>query len=351
MFSNTIRLNDEALKKTYSYIPPEGMAFKTNLLGLDEGCDKKYKIVPIEISNLTVQSIKLSDIQQGLLGNCVYLSALRSIVRRYPQVISEFLTEVDSKHMAVHIFAEEAATERTTFIVEKTIVVPDTYFYSLVKTMHNFFSSASTSYENNWVRLIEKVLVLNFMSKNKYPIRLMNIQIHGHNFPQINHQGVVPSYEDVLPGLNGFSELLGCKTERKFFFNPDDSRNIIKEKFIDGELITISFLYDNEHGLETQHQYDLINFAYDGNKEYVLLSNPWGNNYKKSIFDYKKIDILSLEMLIPCSNKEIVQDKGLIILPRDVFDTIALKCNITCGAHALCSPKEDDVVKQMHTPG
>lgn len=316
-----IELYDDALRKTYS-----SGQYKTNLLGLENGCDKKYKILPIVGVIFKSSGINLSEIKQESSRNCFLISCLRSIYRKYPEVLSSMITEVDNNYVEVRLFGTDG--EKIVYKIEKTIVVQESS--SLFRSLSMFFFHQQ---EASWIKLIEKAFVLHVM-RTSYHVNLRNIYNNGRSW--LDNKSVVPSYEDVLHVAGNdwdilFPTFLGCKVSR-YFYNHNKPGQNIKDMFASGELVNVDFL-ENDYGFEEKHAYELVNFGKNEYEdEYVVLSNPWGVNLKKSLFDYKKFNILTLKPLIECSWKEVTNDKGCIIVPMNIFLKIVKSCDVTNGA-------------------
>lgn len=320
----TIYLSDAALYKTYT----SGSQYKTNLLGLDPGCDRKYKTFPVT-GKIDPKEFRLSDIQQGYLANCSFISVLRTIMRRHPQVFLNMIKDFDEKHIVIKLYTEnEGRPIPITYKIDKTIVMPAYNCCGSLLNTIRFFAFSPSKNEKPWVKLIEKALVLHLM-RISYPLNLENIQHHGHHFTYEEGKGVIPSYEDVISVLKDtYFTLLGCQMAHESFYEMSQPRNIIKKNFINGELTTVKF-FPNQLGLEENHSYELVDFAKSKNKKFVILSNPWGFNQKESKYNTKNIDILSLKLLSNYSPEQIKSDKGIIILPiKDFYKTVQ-GCHMT----------------------
>ncbi len=320
---NTFYLSDDALYKTYI----SGSRYKTSLLGLDPGCDKKFKIYPVA-GKIYPEKFKLSDVRQGNLGNCAFVSALRAIMRRYPQAILNMIKDSDEKHIEVRFYSKDKERRLTsiTYKIDKTIVIPA--YHSLYNMLYFFSFSQPEDNEKLWVKLIEKALVLHFM-KIGYPTNLENIQHYGHGFPEEEGEGVIPSYEDVITVIGRddiYFALLGCQVLDEGFYQTDKPRNIIKQNFNQGELVNVNF-FPNEFGLEENHVYELVDFAKRKNEKFVILSNPWGFNQQESKYNYK--DMQSFNVSNNCSLERIKDDKGIFILSVKNFYKIVRSCKMT----------------------
>lgn len=333
---NEVYLADNCLYKTY--ITQD--TYKTHLLGLDQGCDKQFRIVPV--TNTVFASPCLSDVTQGDMGTCTFLAALRAIVRRYPNFVSNMIKEVDEKRVAVNFFRTEGRIQPISCIVDKTIVEPIKP-WSLLNNIYTIFSSTHNQHEKPWVKLIEKALVLECMQSGYHP-NLMNMQMHGRDF-SLSSSGkmLTPSYEDVVYVIGNddiYSRLLGCKRKSEHFYL-DKSKAFIKNELLAGELISVEF-FDNKFGVEDHHTYDVVDFAVLGSEEYVILSNPWGFNSKKSAFNYKNLDLSFCQLLVNSSLEAILNDKGIIILRKDDFEKGIKGCHFTSGASQLLRKQQGE---------
>lgn len=339
--SDIILLSDETLRQTYTY--NHGVIYKTNLLGLEPECEKQFKTVFVNGSIFAQGRPNITDIQQGKLGNCAFLSALRGIFRRYPQAIPLIIREIDNRYVEIKLFSDVG--QPIVYKLEKTIVAENT---SLVSSIYNFF--ASSNYEKPWVKLIEKALALHAM-RSPYNHDLMRLQTQGRLSVKYVQGGasfsygkkVIPSYEDVIDSIgndNPYLPLIGCKSKKLFgrdnHYKADEG---LKTELINGELISVSFL-ENKFGLEELHIYELVNFVSIATKEYAVMSNPWGFNDKKSDHDFSKLDLSSMKTLL-ADTFDLQKDKDLIFVPIPEFFSIINKCNVTIGASKSWQQKQD----------
>lgn len=285
--------------------------YKLNLLG-NYSSEKRFKLVPVKNLNFHPDKIQVSDIKQGHMGNCAFIATLRTIARRYPKFVSDMLTEIDDQHTAVRLFLKENGKfNRVFYKIKKTIVTP-------AADMSTFFLPVPT--EENWIKLIEKALVF-YLLQNQ----------DGLNFEKYLPIEKTASYEDLITAMGQeliHKALLGSQTIRyqaSFLFSSDQ----VKKYFIDSEICHINFK-SNNIGMFERHAYELVNFAKHNQDEFVILSNPWGNNGKDQKFDCKKIDMSSFELSIKYQN-EMKADNSIVVMPLDQCQKYADLATMTKG--------------------
>lgn len=363
---NEIIFNDEELKKTY--VACNNEEYRTNLLGFEKDSIKKLQLVPIKKAldlnkkdsikkfqlvpikrALDLNKIEISDIEQGDLGNCVFLSLLRAIVRRDHHFIKKIITNVDETHVKIRLFSPERKDgvnrfKQVNYRIQKTIFEP-VYPTVFSQIFYNFCKMIDPC-ESFWVKLIEKALVIHYMNR-EYPYSLMCAQINGE----------IPTYETVVKELSQkfvYSALLGCKVKAGSFKRVGTSTKIIEDAFISGELITVSFI-ENEIGIQHSHAYELINYGENHKGKFVILSNPWGFNEKINIVDYIQPALSTLKMAI--NYPEIGnEDRSIVILPIKEFNEIVDCYRITSKAtialskssngYSSCLVKEKQLLPQ-----
>lgn len=306
-------IKDMSLKDTFNCSFGIANKFKTNLLGLEPGSSQKFRLVPVKPNLDVIPSV--SEIEQGDERNCAFIAALRSIVRRYPNIINKIIREHDEKHVEVKLFRKEKDSfKKVNYKIEKTI------FANIPSTFNNFcslFSSPVKTIEKDWVKLIEKALVINFMN-GSYHFNLANFQEYENKGKPLSYDHAVI----VLGRLGIYTSLLGCETIKESFHSDKRSElDNLKEKFIQGELITLYFS-SNKYGLEDHHAYELVNYAKISTEEFVILSNPWGENNLNVSKNINKVDIASLKMLNEYSTENLSADKSLMIIPIKIFNQI-----------------------------
>jgi hypothetical protein len=280
---------------------------------------KGFKVVPVKDLKFNPGVLNASHIKQGNIGNCAFIAALRTLARRYPHFVSQIIIELDDKNVLVKLFKQVGKEFQPIYYkIEKTIIVAFTNLDCLF--------SESKNIEENWIKLIEKALVFH--------------QINGGFTEKNLPTGRESTYEDLICDLGQekvYSILLGCYVRKMVAACLRFGK--AKQFLLDNEICTVSFK-SNKLGVVEGHAYELVNFAKKDEKEFVILSNPWGWN-PYNIFSSNKMDLESFEIAIKYK-KTSEQDKSLLIVPMEQFQKLALFATMTYGAKNFISDDAEE---------
>lgn len=320
--SEPIFLGDEKLFSDYTNLKK----YKTILLGQHKNCKSKFKIEPIHGPIFSNENLTTNSIKQGDLGNCHFLSVLRSLVRHCPDHIKSIIQAVDSKLVDITLMKRiDGELKPLVYRVNKTRVVSN--------NLSDFFVKIPP--EAAWVKLLEKTLVLSYM-QDTYSCALMNYQEH-------QLRGKYPTYNEVLQIASEkylYEMILGCEVENmSFLLTPEHEEiyKIMNSALSLGEFISVSFK-KKSLGLISQHAYEVVNIGFTKeNEKYVLLSNPWGHN-KTSCFSSRK-HLPEFDTLL--TSAKISDDDSIIGILFSDFQKIIKRAIITKNARLLQSEISD----------
>ena len=351
-----IVIPDSRLSRDFIYTPVgkkiqnQGPLVKANLMGKNAGCNASYRLLPVQ-APLVHTTLPVFDVTQGLMDNCVFISSVRAIARRYPQWIDHIITENHAGGVQIHFFSPDTH-QPIQYVLDKTVITQDTFLHHIAKL---FVSRQSISNEFQWVQLIEKALAINYLLFSGSKVAFF--QRHGPDYqssvssiPVQRETLYTPSYNDIVKaaGSGTFEALLGCSTDTIFPNQDEEQVFSLKDILMQGELVLAAFNTNaRKSGLVIpMHAYEIVNFARKGDRQVVMLSNPWGRNSTR--FNSAELHEYSLLIQEPRYVQTMLDDPGIVLIEMNDFMQMVDFCTYTQGA---CRMQSSPMPSAPRTPG
>ena len=198
------------------------------------------------------------DIKQTVIGDCYFLSALKSIVRRNPKLIHDIIKEKKGRiHVRLYYPAEiKGSLSEQWYVIDKSIVT-------------HLINKLGLGHEAPWVYLLEKAYALHRLRDPKF---LVEKQKHNKKVKIESTQNL--DFYDILSTGNSdfvFMDLLGCQAFWSKIPHPNSSlilllksnpETLFHSKNIQNKEI-ISRLFKNNESLFLYYSSLLMNLSFN----------------------------------------------------------------------------------------
>lgn len=206
------------------------------------------------------------DIKQTVIGDCYFLSALKSIVRRSPGLIHDIIKERKGRIHVRFYYSDETQGTFTEqwYAIDKSIV-------------SHLFNKLGQGHHAPWVYMLEKAYALHRMRDPKFLMKKRNVDKHSQLDSTQNLD-----FSSILSSGNGdavFMDILGCQTVWNNLPSPNQSLVLLlksnAEKLFDIKSFNnskiISRLFKNNGSLLLYYSSLLMNLSF--NKDAFKLFN------------------------------------------------------------------------------
>jgi hypothetical protein len=210
--------------------------------------------------SLFQNDISYTDIDQGQVGDCYFMSSLGAVALKTPTAISDMFTDNGDGTFTVRFFNNGTADYVT---VDRFL--PTNSWGGFVYANDSSGMAYDDARNELWVALAEKA------------------------YAQINQSGWIGqdnsnTYDGISGGraYNAMKQITGCNTSRNgvvkhiLFFKNGDSIDDMWNTFSSGHSVAINTNSSPDSSVVSKHSYVLTGYNYDTDK--YTLYNPWGGS-------------------------------------------------------------------------
>lgn len=239
---------------------PESKLAATDILGPYYLPDGRIEFKRVKEHVLFADDITLGDINQGLIGDCWFLSAIDFSINHplYKDTLHQSVTDGGNNKVKVRLYDTDSGRWQET-LVDKSILVHETDVFPIT------MSVKSSDPRELWPAMLEKGLA---KMCGGYPSIEGGLMSEGMSFLH-GGRGYFASSKDIVPLL------LSCE------LTMDDLFNDLRVLYDTGYGIFTAWERDmfsdtKEKGLVDGHAYSILDFKCVEGEWIVKLKNPWG---------------------------------------------------------------------------